>query len=219
MITSSTVHLSREAKRGLFATFKVKVCARFLRLVLSVLVAAQLNSSDFIPLSYVVFLRIVSGPPDGFCSISGPPVRKRGGEYVLLPQGLRCCSVLLAGAREGGFAHVSNSPSEALLSVTRWPVIQCVYSAIIKELFAILLFFFFQTVMTLHTKTTKSNQPPVDIELGYFLQAALQSAYLCLLQRGWFYKLHNTNTQTSTHCLFCLTSSLLPLPNFIYICI
>ncbi|CAG10179.1 unnamed protein product, partial [Tetraodon nigroviridis] len=41
-----------------------------------------------------------------------------------------------------------------------------------------------KTVMTSHTKTAKSNQAPVDIELGYFLQAALQSAYLCLLQRG-----------------------------------
>lgn len=38
--------------------------------------------------------------------------------------------------------------------------------------------------MTPHSKTAKSNPPPVDMELGYFLQAALQSAYLCLLQRG-----------------------------------
>lgn len=43
---------------------------------------------------------------------------------------------------------------------------------------------FFQTAMTPHTKTAKLNQPPVDMELGFFLQAALQSAYLCLLQRG-----------------------------------
>lgn len=46
------------------------------------------------------------------------------------------------------------------------------------------LFCSFQTVMTPHSKTAKSNLPPVDMELGYFLQAALQSAYLCLLQRG-----------------------------------
>lgn len=36
----------------------------------------------------MLYFRTVSGPPDGFCSISGPSVRKRGGEYVLLPQGL-----------------------------------------------------------------------------------------------------------------------------------
>lgn len=65
-----------------------------------------------------------------------------------------------------------------------------------RTIFARFFFFVLQTVMTLHNKTAKSNQPPVDIELGYFLQAALQSAYLCLLQRGWFYKLHNPNTQT-----------------------
>ncbi|TNM99758.1 hypothetical protein fugu_012791 [Takifugu bimaculatus] len=41
-----------------------------------------------------------------------------------------------------------------------------------------------KTVMTPHSKTGKSTLPPVDMELGYFLQAALQSAYLCLLQRG-----------------------------------
>ncbi|XP_067329932.1 tetratricopeptide repeat protein 7A isoform X1 [Channa argus] len=41
-------------------------------------------------------------------------------------------------------------------------------------------------VTTPHAKTAKSSPlpPPVDIDLGYFLQAALQSAYLCLLQRG-----------------------------------
>uniref|UniRef100_A0A3P8S9W6 Tetratricopeptide repeat domain 7A n=2 Tax=Amphiprion percula TaxID=161767 RepID=A0A3P8S9W6_AMPPE len=39
---------------------------------------------------------------------------------------------------------------------------------------------------TPHTKTAKASLllSPVDIDLGYFLQAALQSAYLCLLQRG-----------------------------------
>ncbi|XP_059215234.1 tetratricopeptide repeat protein 7A [Centropristis striata] len=43
-----------------------------------------------------------------------------------------------------------------------------------------------KTVTTPHTKTAKANllSPPVDMELGYFLQASLQSAYLCLLQRG-----------------------------------
>ncbi|KAM8738376.1 tetratricopeptide repeat protein 7A isoform 2-T2 [Acanthopagrus schlegelii] len=42
-----------------------------------------------------------------------------------------------------------------------------------------------KTVSTPHTKTAKASLlPPVDMELGYFLQAALQSAYLCLLQRG-----------------------------------
>uniref|UniRef100_A0A674P7K4 Tetratricopeptide repeat domain 7A n=1 Tax=Takifugu rubripes TaxID=31033 RepID=A0A674P7K4_TAKRU len=39
-----------------------------------------------------------------------------------------------------------------------------------------------KTVMTPHSKTGKSTLPPVDMELGYFLQAALQSAYLCLLK-------------------------------------
>ncbi|KAK2823953.1 hypothetical protein Q5P01_021128 [Channa striata] len=41
-------------------------------------------------------------------------------------------------------------------------------------------------VTTPHAKTLKSSPlpPPVDIDLGFFLQAALQSAYLCLLQRG-----------------------------------
>ncbi|KAI3362947.1 hypothetical protein L3Q82_011624, partial [Scortum barcoo] len=43
-----------------------------------------------------------------------------------------------------------------------------------------------KTVTTPHTKTAKASllPPPVDIDLGYFLQAALQSGYLCLLQRG-----------------------------------
>uniref|UniRef100_A0AAV2JNC5 Tetratricopeptide repeat protein 7 N-terminal domain-containing protein n=1 Tax=Knipowitschia caucasica TaxID=637954 RepID=A0AAV2JNC5_KNICA len=43
-------------------------------------------------------------------------------------------------------------------------------------------------VSTPHSKTPKSHSPlppPPDIELGYFLQAALQSGYLCLLHRGW----------------------------------
>ncbi|XP_031139966.1 tetratricopeptide repeat protein 7A [Sander lucioperca] len=42
------------------------------------------------------------------------------------------------------------------------------------------------SVTTPHTKTAKASLPPspVDIDLGYFLQASLQSAYLCLLQRG-----------------------------------
>ncbi|XP_072247549.1 tetratricopeptide repeat protein 7A isoform X1 [Leuresthes tenuis] len=37
-----------------------------------------------------------------------------------------------------------------------------------------------------HAKTVKASvlHSPVDVDLGYFLQAALQSAYLCLLQRG-----------------------------------
>ncbi|MEQ2186682.1 hypothetical protein GOODEAATRI_031207, partial [Goodea atripinnis] len=41
-------------------------------------------------------------------------------------------------------------------------------------------------VNTPHAKTTKASllSTHVDIDLGYFLQAALQSAYLCLLQRG-----------------------------------
>ncbi|MEQ2276265.1 hypothetical protein AMECASPLE_035534 [Ameca splendens] len=41
-------------------------------------------------------------------------------------------------------------------------------------------------VTTPHAKTTKASllSTHVDIDLGYFLQAALQSAYLCLLQRG-----------------------------------
>lgn len=43
-----------------------------------------------------------------------------------------------------------------------------------------------QTVTTPHPKTNKTSllPPPVDMDLGYFLQAALQSAYLCLLHRG-----------------------------------
>ncbi|XP_047459197.1 tetratricopeptide repeat protein 7A [Mugil cephalus] len=43
-----------------------------------------------------------------------------------------------------------------------------------------------KTVTTPHVKTTKTSLLPstVDIDLGYFLQAALQSAYICLLQRG-----------------------------------
>ncbi|XP_033835654.1 tetratricopeptide repeat protein 7A [Periophthalmus magnuspinnatus] len=44
-----------------------------------------------------------------------------------------------------------------------------------------------KNVTTPHSKTPKSHSPlppPADIELGYFLQAALQSAYLCLLHRG-----------------------------------
>ncbi|XP_028323576.1 tetratricopeptide repeat protein 7A-like [Gouania willdenowi] len=42
-----------------------------------------------------------------------------------------------------------------------------------------------KTVTTPHAKGAKSNLPaPVDMDLGYFLQAALQSAYLCLLHRG-----------------------------------
>ncbi|KAE8280349.1 Tetratricopeptide repeat protein 7A [Larimichthys crocea] len=42
-----------------------------------------------------------------------------------------------------------------------------------------------KVVTTPHTKTAKASLlPPVDIDLGYFVQAALQSAYLCLLQRG-----------------------------------
>ncbi|XP_034754431.1 tetratricopeptide repeat protein 7A [Etheostoma cragini] len=42
------------------------------------------------------------------------------------------------------------------------------------------------SVITPHTKTAKASlaPSPVDIDLGYFLQASLQSAYLCLLQRG-----------------------------------
>ncbi|KAA8578509.1 hypothetical protein FQN60_000048, partial [Etheostoma spectabile] len=42
------------------------------------------------------------------------------------------------------------------------------------------------SVTTPHTKTAKASlaPSPVDIDLGYFLQASLQSAYLCLLQRG-----------------------------------
>ncbi|XP_061693641.1 tetratricopeptide repeat protein 7A isoform X2 [Syngnathoides biaculeatus] len=40
-----------------------------------------------------------------------------------------------------------------------------------------------KTVTTPQTKTSKVL-PPVDFDLGFFLQAALQSAYLCLLQRG-----------------------------------
>ncbi|XP_053730456.1 tetratricopeptide repeat protein 7A isoform X2 [Synchiropus splendidus] len=42
-----------------------------------------------------------------------------------------------------------------------------------------------RTSTTPHNKNVKNSlTPPLDIELGYFLQAALQSAYLCLLQRG-----------------------------------
>ncbi|KAG7470239.1 tetratricopeptide repeat protein 7A [Solea senegalensis] len=43
-----------------------------------------------------------------------------------------------------------------------------------------------KTVTTPHAKTAKASlfPPLVDIDLGYFLQAALQSAYLCLLHRG-----------------------------------
>ena len=43
-----------------------------------------------------------------------------------------------------------------------------------------------QVVTTPHNKTAKASllPPPADIDLGYFLQAALQSAYICLLQRG-----------------------------------
>ncbi|CAL8299370.1 unnamed protein product [Merluccius merluccius] len=43
-----------------------------------------------------------------------------------------------------------------------------------------------KTGTTPHSKTAKGSAylPPVDVELGFFLQAALQSAYLCLLQRG-----------------------------------
>uniref|UniRef100_A0A3B4WA59 Tetratricopeptide repeat domain 7A n=1 Tax=Seriola lalandi dorsalis TaxID=1841481 RepID=A0A3B4WA59_SERLL len=43
-----------------------------------------------------------------------------------------------------------------------------------------------KVVTTPHTKTAKASllPPPVDIDLGYFLQAALQSAYICLLQRS-----------------------------------
>ncbi|XP_035387318.1 tetratricopeptide repeat protein 7A isoform X2 [Electrophorus electricus] len=43
-----------------------------------------------------------------------------------------------------------------------------------------------KTVGTPSTKTAKSSTsaPPVEVEPGYFLQAALQSAYLCLLRKG-----------------------------------
>ncbi|XP_051935766.1 tetratricopeptide repeat protein 7A isoform X1 [Hippocampus zosterae] len=43
-----------------------------------------------------------------------------------------------------------------------------------------------KTISTPHPKTAKVHllSPPVDLDLGFFLQAALQSAYLCLLQRG-----------------------------------
>ncbi|XP_034040620.1 tetratricopeptide repeat protein 7A isoform X2 [Thalassophryne amazonica] len=39
---------------------------------------------------------------------------------------------------------------------------------------------------TAHSKTSKGSAlpPPADINLGFFVQAALQSAYLCLLHRG-----------------------------------
>uniref|UniRef100_A0A8D3AX61 Tetratricopeptide repeat domain 7A n=1 Tax=Scophthalmus maximus TaxID=52904 RepID=A0A8D3AX61_SCOMX len=43
--------------------------------------------------------------------------------------------------------------------------------------------------------------PPVDMDLGYFLQAALQSAYICLLQRGWVSK-HNTQHTHSLSAFF-----------------
>uniref|UniRef100_A0A667ZU92 Tetratricopeptide repeat domain 7A n=1 Tax=Myripristis murdjan TaxID=586833 RepID=A0A667ZU92_9TELE len=41
-------------------------------------------------------------------------------------------------------------------------------------------------VMTPQAKTAKASlpPPPIELELSYFQQAALQSAYLCLLQRG-----------------------------------
>ncbi|XP_061600681.1 LOW QUALITY PROTEIN: tetratricopeptide repeat protein 7A [Cololabis saira] len=43
-----------------------------------------------------------------------------------------------------------------------------------------------KVVTTPHAKTFRASlaSSPVDVDLGYFLQAALQSAYLCLLQRG-----------------------------------
>ncbi|XP_037126937.1 tetratricopeptide repeat protein 7A isoform X1 [Syngnathus acus] len=43
-----------------------------------------------------------------------------------------------------------------------------------------------KTVTTPHPKTAKVTlcSPTVDLDLSFFLQAALQSAYLCLLQRG-----------------------------------
>ncbi|XP_041866240.1 tetratricopeptide repeat protein 7A [Melanotaenia boesemani] len=43
-----------------------------------------------------------------------------------------------------------------------------------------------KVVTTPHPKTTKTSllHSAMDMDLGYFLQAALQSAYLCLLQRG-----------------------------------
>ncbi|XP_033978533.1 tetratricopeptide repeat protein 7A [Trematomus bernacchii] len=43
-----------------------------------------------------------------------------------------------------------------------------------------------KTISTPHSKTAKSSTlpQPVEMDLGYFLQASLQSAYLCLLQRG-----------------------------------
>ncbi|KAM4591357.1 tetratricopeptide repeat protein 7A [Odontesthes bonariensis] len=43
-----------------------------------------------------------------------------------------------------------------------------------------------KVVTTPHAKTAKASvlHSPVDVDLGYFLQAALQSAYICLLQRG-----------------------------------
>lgn len=51
---------------------------------------------------------------------------------------------------------------------------------------------YFQTISTPHPKTAKVHllSPPVDLDLGFFLQAALQSAYLCLLQRGWETRMH-----------------------------
>ncbi|XP_017546092.1 tetratricopeptide repeat protein 7A isoform X1 [Pygocentrus nattereri] len=43
-----------------------------------------------------------------------------------------------------------------------------------------------KTVSTPSAKTAKSSisSPPVEVDPGYFLQAALQSAYLCLLHKG-----------------------------------
>ncbi|XP_068424570.1 tetratricopeptide repeat protein 7A [Clinocottus analis] len=43
-----------------------------------------------------------------------------------------------------------------------------------------------KTSTTPHTKTAKASLPPPSghVDLGYFLQASLQGAYLCLLQRG-----------------------------------
>ncbi|CAB1343469.1 unnamed protein product [Coregonus sp. 'balchen'] len=43
-----------------------------------------------------------------------------------------------------------------------------------------------KTVVTLSSKAAKTSlaPPPLDIDLGFFQQAALQSAYLCLLHRG-----------------------------------
>uniref|UniRef100_A0A4W6BWM5 Tetratricopeptide repeat domain 7A n=1 Tax=Lates calcarifer TaxID=8187 RepID=A0A4W6BWM5_LATCA len=62
-----------------------------------------------------------------------------------------------------------------------------------------------KVVTTPHSKTAKASllPPPVDIDLGYFLQAALQSAYICLLQRGVHGEIH-----TYSHTPF--TAFLLP---------